>query len=255
VDWNYRARWSHRAYLYLQDIDELRRGITYEVDWPVESPEMERLGVFGEDRLRDEAFSYLKDVILRDSTNYYVEASREPVEARGDIVLGFGHPEDTLQAPDYQSWLFFIDWNYMLDGWPHNTHLYFIDVDLLTHYDHQYMEQGLPVLSPPMEVLGVMSVASHPSFIAPPKGLALNSLFPNPVNNYVRIEYALDASRRVEICVFNLRGQCVARLFDGFVTAGGHSLDWDVGGAPAGRYLVRVKAGSEVRIGMVEALK
>jgi len=242
VDWNYEANWSHPAHLYFQNIDEIGPGAHVEVDGPVASPEMERLGVFGENFTREEAFVYLTRTILADSTDYQVKASRIPVEAGSDIVLRFSGPEDTLQAPNYRSWLFFADWNYRLDGWPHEAHLYFLDADSLARYDHQTV--GLPVWQPAMDDMGIVSVKEERPSTLSPNLLELRGIFPNPFNGLVTIDYSTAKPDRILISIFDADGREIERPFAGEVGQGRQRCLWQANKLPSGAYLVRVESSS-----------
>ncbi|MCG8604645.1 T9SS type A sorting domain-containing protein, partial [bacterium] len=72
--------------------------------------------------------------------------------------------------------------------------------------------------------------------------------YPNPFNIETTIEYALPKDAKVQLRVFNLRGQLVRVLVDGFQKAGMKRVKWDgrnqdkkvVG---TGVYFVRFKVG------------
>lgn len=55
----------------------------------------------------------------------------------------------------------------------------------------------------------------------------LADCYPNPFNPAATIRYRLREGRHVNLIVFNLRGQPVRELHDGFSTAGWHTARWD----------------------------
>ncbi|HUI65385.1 MAG TPA: FlgD immunoglobulin-like domain containing protein, partial [Bacteroidota bacterium] len=70
--------------------------------------------------------------------------------------------------------------------------------------------------------------------------------YPNPFNPSTRISYSLPQGGYVSLRVFNLLGQTVATLVDGFVGAGLHEIVWDgrdAGGrtVASGVYFYRVE--------------
>lgn len=83
---------------------------------------------------------------------------------------------------------------------------------------------------------------------ATPSDFALYPAYPNPFNAEAIISYAIPEPTRVEVTIYNLRGQIVRRLFDGIETAGVKKVRWngrdnfDVELA-SGVYFIRLLAG------------
>lgn len=51
-------------------------------------------------------------------------------------------------------------------------------------------------------------------------------IYPNPFNPQTRIEYALPTAQEINISIFNVRGQKIRTLLDGYQHAGNHTLVW-----------------------------
>ncbi len=66
---------------------------------------------------------------------------------------------------------------------------------------------------------------------------------PNPFNPTTTITFSLAQAGNVTVDVFNVAGQKVDTLTDGFMDAGSHSLVWDASGFSAGVYFYTVKSG------------
>ena len=86
-----------------------------------------------------------------------------------------------------------------------------------------------------------------------PTSFALSQSYPNPLNlkagNQATIRFQLPIKTRVQISIYNLLGQEVARLVDREMAPGYHRLQWngltEEGTLPnAGVYFIRMKAGS-----------
>ncbi len=77
-----------------------------------------------------------------------------------------------------------------------------------------------------------------------PAGFDLSSNYPNPFNPSTSLDYTLPVATRVAIVVFNVSGEEVARLTDGEVPAGYHSVSWDATNSPSGVYYCRMTAGA-----------
>jgi membrane-associated phospholipid phosphatase len=60
-----------------------------------------------------------------------------------------------------------------------------------------------------------------------PSRIALEASFPNPTAGASTISYSLAAEQDVRLAVYDLTGRVVARLVQGRVSAGRHSVQWD----------------------------
>jgi hypothetical protein len=74
-----------------------------------------------------------------------------------------------------------------------------------------------------------------------PKAFALSQNYPNPFNPVTKIEYQLPVGSNVTLVIYNIQGQEVARLVDGYVGAGYHTAVWNAGNMASGIYLYRLK--------------
>ena len=87
-----------------------------------------------------------------------------------------------------------------------------------------------------------------------PEGFVLGPNYPNPFNPATVIPYELAAGAHVRLEVFNLLGQRVATLVDGYQAAGSHRAVWTATNAAgqavsAGVYLYRLTAGGATATG------
>ncbi len=73
-----------------------------------------------------------------------------------------------------------------------------------------------------------------------PQEFALAQNYPNPFNPVTSIEFSLPQAGHVELKVFNVLGQTVSTLVDGFETAGVHRVEFDAGSLPSGIYFYRI---------------
>ncbi len=70
---------------------------------------------------------------------------------------------------------------------------------------------------------------------------SLDQNYPNPFNVSTIILYSLPEATDVTIEIYNILGQQVAILFDGFQQAGEHTIVWDASDYPSGVYFVRLE--------------
>ncbi|HHE38808.1 MAG TPA: T9SS type A sorting domain-containing protein, partial [Candidatus Cloacimonetes bacterium] len=64
-------------------------------------------------------------------------------------------------------------------------------------------------------------------------------IFPNPVNSKTNINYRLNKAGKVEIEVYNLKGQLVEVLVKESQNSGFHSYDWNVHDLKSGIYFIK----------------
>jgi hypothetical protein len=83
----------------------------------------------------------------------------------------------------------------------------------------------------------------------------MGAIYPNPFNPIVTIEYMLTGKAKVNIDVFNIRGQKVADLLNEDQEAGEYSRIWDASGMNSGIYFIRLLSGTYEKTSKVVLLK
>ena len=91
--------------------------------------------------------------------------------------------------------------------------------------------------------------------IATPEVFGLSSAYPNPFNPTTSVALSLPNDSYVSITVYNVIGQTVATLADGYMTADVYSFSWDASSVPSGAYFIRAEAGNDVGVQKVMLLK
>jgi hypothetical protein len=81
-----------------------------------------------------------------------------------------------------------------------------------------------------------------------PENFSLSQNFPNPFNPTTEIRYQLPEASEVRLTVYDLLGQQVQVLVDGFEDAGYRSVVWDAKEAGSGLYFVRMKTDDFVQV-------
>lgn len=76
-----------------------------------------------------------------------------------------------------------------------------------------------------------------------PEGAVLHGNYPNPFNARTTIRFGLTRSAEVRVSVYNLLGQQITILRDGWLNAGEHRLAFDAAALPGGVYYYRVQTG------------
>ena len=108
-----------------------------------------------------------------------------------------------------------------------------------------YSGSGAPISATlNFSMTAVTGVAPTPS--AQPATFALGQNYPNPFNPSTTISYALPVSGNVSLKVFNLLGQEVASLVNGFQNAGSHTINFTAHGMASGVYFYRLQSQGEM---------
>ncbi len=88
------------------------------------------------------------------------------------------------------------------------------------------------------------------SHIDAPQAFTLGPVYPNPFNAAADIGFSLTRSSDVNLTVYDLSGQALAVLHEGFTEAGHHRASWNASEMPTGIYFCRMEAG-----GLSESVK
>ncbi|TKJ42444.1 hypothetical protein CEE37_01820 [candidate division LCP-89 bacterium B3_LCP] len=88
-----------------------------------------------------------------------------------------------------------------------------------------------------------------------PEEYALDQNYPNPFNPATNISYSLPQSSYTQLQIYNLRGQLVATVVDGFRNAGYHEVTFDASGLASGLYIYHLQAGDFVDSGKMMLMK
>ena len=75
----------------------------------------------------------------------------------------------------------------------------------------------------------------------------VNQNTPNPFNPSTTISFRLPEKVNVSVDIYNVAGQKVKTLVNGYISAGEHSVRWNASGCSAGVYFYKVKAGKYER--------
>ena len=97
--------------------------------------------------------------------------------------------------------------------------------------------------SPPLSL--VIATVSEPSAL--PSEPILDRVYPNPLSDTATLRYALGERAALRVAVYDVLGREVARLADGFVPAGVHTVSIDARTWPSGVYVIRLETEGVVR--------
>jgi len=77
---------------------------------------------------------------------------------------------------------------------------------------------------------------------ARPKRIQVSPNYPNPFNPVTTIDFSLDSSTEIFLKIYDLLGNEVASLAEGFFPSGTHSIVWNASNFPAGIYICKISS-------------
>jgi len=124
-----------------------------------------------------------------------------------------------------------------------------VDVTYLVAYVNQGGPPPLPGCVEPDGANGQHSSGD------PMPAAVLDQNYPNPFNPTTEIAFTLPTAGHVTLEIYNILGQRVAILVDGFRKVGQHTVTWDASGQSSGIYFYRLQAGELVETKKTMLLK
>ena len=129
---------------------------------------------------------------------------------------------------------------YTIEGWGHNWPRT-VDPGIdATDVMWDFLKVNSRIIETNVEKIDEPSVSDN---------FMLYQSYPNPFNPSTRIKYTLPESSRILLRIFNLMGQEIEILVNGFQPAGEYEITWQPEGLPSGLYFYKLPAGkySEVK--------
>ena len=74
----------------------------------------------------------------------------------------------------------------------------------------------------------------------------ISNVYPNPFNPVTKIDYTIDLAGQLKLSIYNVIGQEVAILYDGYQTEGSYNVNWDANSMSSGVYYVRMLMNGQV---------
>jgi hypothetical protein len=88
-----------------------------------------------------------------------------------------------------------------------------------------------------------------------PTEFGLSDAYPNPFNPVTGMKLSLNGDGHTSVKVFNLMGQEIETIYDGFMNAGYHQINWNAVNVPSGIYIVKAIQGNNITSQKVMLMK
>ena len=83
----------------------------------------------------------------------------------------------------------------------------------------------------------------------------ISNIYPNPFNPITTITYQVPEYSNVSIKIYNLSGQIIQNIHNGFMSPGEYSVSWDAKNFSSGLYFVKMVSGSFVKTQKIMLVK
>ena len=75
----------------------------------------------------------------------------------------------------------------------------------------------------------------------------LNDAYPNPFNPKTNLSYVIPNDGEMNLSVFDVKGNLIENLYDGFVKSGEHKIEWDGTYHSSGMYILRLEFNNQTK--------
>jgi len=93
------------------------------------------------------------------------------------------------------------------------------------------------------------------SVVERPATFSLSSIYPNPFNNSMTVEYQVARAGDVRLAVYDVLGRTVGVIQDGYVVPGNYSYQWDAGNNASGVYYIQLEQGEQKQVSKAVLVK
>jgi hypothetical protein len=80
-------------------------------------------------------------------------------------------------------------------------------------------------------------------------------VYPNPFNDWIRINYSLPYSAVVQLSIYDMLGRRVESLINEYNCSGNHNIVWEASGRSSGAYIYEFKYDSKIHTGRIILMK
>jgi hypothetical protein len=167
----------------------------------------------------------MKDLLVGDWYGYYhlycnEGSNQAPYFSHGDTLKSPGDPPSYVWV-DRSAKFDLVDWDD--DG----------DLDIISGEWNAYVNLFVNITPSSIE-------EPHPEV---PKAFYMSQNFPNPFNGTTTIQYQLYKPGDVNLSVYDITGQKITSLVEGYQTTGNYTVKWDANHLASGIYFYRLSTG------------
>ncbi len=109
-------------------------------------------------------------------------------------------------------------------------------------------QNGSLTLNPNQKIL--LSIVDNNAldneYIINPVNFEIERAYPNPFNPEINFDINMESREYINIDIYNLKGQQINNIFNGFLNKGTHSFNWNAANYATGLYIIKVAKGNDM---------
>jgi len=167
----------------------------------------------------------------------------------GDLGFGLSGAGELLRLFDQYETLIDTVHYYDSDPWPQEPDGNGPTLELINpFYDNSLAENWSASENHGTPGLVNSSIVAVKSSLIDEHKFFLRPAFPNPFTMETTISFQIPKKQKVELSIYNIKGQLVTKLVDEKLETGNHKIVWKAGNIASGVYLYRLKTKEKVKI-------
>jgi PKD repeat protein len=110
-------------------------------------------------------------------------------------------------------------------------------VKLTVGYDDVFIDKIKTDLITAENVLGIDESSAN---LISRNGITISAIEPNPSSDVLRFTYGVNAPQNVSIAIYNIYGERVMAISDGYISEGTYNKEMDISNLPSGAYYLQI---------------
>ncbi len=110
-------------------------------------------------------------------------------------------------------------------------------VKLTVGYDDVFIDKIKTDLITAENVLGVNESSAN---LISKNGISISAIEPNPSSDVIRFTYGVNTPQNISIAIYNIYGERVMAISDGYISEGTYNKEMDISNLPSGAYYLQI---------------
>ncbi|MEN6295907.1 MAG: T9SS type A sorting domain-containing protein, partial [Chloroherpetonaceae bacterium] len=86
----------------------------------------------------------------------------------------------------------------------------------------------------------VLSIDESSANLISKNGITISAIEPNPASDVLRFTYGVNTPQNISIAIYNIYGERVMAISDGYISEGTYNKEMDISNLPSGAYYLQI---------------